>query len=196
MCLWLMLTGKSAYVYLDTWFFFSNRKTAYDMRISDWSSDFCSSDLVKARIESSRTMLAERARIYRSLQLPMLDPEAGKILREADRRRLLGSHLMVVGTNAMPAYHIEAGGAIRDVPEETLDFDLAWTAVPPADELSSVWMLLKAVDRTYTVNTERQFQARNAKAYAVEILAAPSTLDGMVQIGRAPYRESVCTNGE
>src|SRR3546814_5952158 len=124
-------------------------------------------------------MLAERARIYRSLQLPMLDPEAGKILREADRRRLLGSHLMVVGTNAMPAYHIEAGGAIRDVPEETLDFDLAWTAVPPADELSSVWMMLKAVDRTYTVNTERQFQARNAKAYEVEILAAPSTIDGM-----------------
>lgn len=134
---------------------------------------------VKARIEASRTMLAERARIYRSLHLPMLDPEAGKILREADRRRLLGSHLMVVGTNAMPAYHIEAGGMIRDVPEETLDFDLAWTAEPPADEISSIWMMLKAVDRTYTINTERQFQARNAKAYEVEILAAPSTVDGI-----------------
>src|SRR3546814_9403243 len=27
------------------WFFFFKRKTAYDMRISDWSSDVCSSDL-------------------------------------------------------------------------------------------------------------------------------------------------------
>src|SRR3546814_9872818 len=27
-------------------FFFFNQKTAYDMRISDWSSDVCSSDLV------------------------------------------------------------------------------------------------------------------------------------------------------
>src|SRR3546814_1681764 len=26
-------------------FFFSNQKTAYEMRISDWSSDVCSSDL-------------------------------------------------------------------------------------------------------------------------------------------------------
>src|SRR3546814_7910861 len=29
-------------------FFFFNQKTAYEMRISDWSSDVCSSDLVEA----------------------------------------------------------------------------------------------------------------------------------------------------
>src|SRR3546814_2409588 len=28
-----------------TYFFFFNQKTAYEMRISDWSSDVCSSDL-------------------------------------------------------------------------------------------------------------------------------------------------------
>src|SRR3546814_2091973 len=32
--------------YLDVWcFFFFKQKTAYEMRISDWSSDVCSSDL-------------------------------------------------------------------------------------------------------------------------------------------------------
>src|SRR3546814_4255131 len=30
-------------------FFFFKQKTAYEMRISDWSSDVCSSDLVQAR---------------------------------------------------------------------------------------------------------------------------------------------------
>src|SRR3546814_666608 len=30
------------------WFFFFKQKTAYEMRISDWSSDVCSSDLVAA----------------------------------------------------------------------------------------------------------------------------------------------------
>src|SRR3546814_6378012 len=30
-------------------FFFFKQKTAYDMRISDWSSDVCSSDLIKRR---------------------------------------------------------------------------------------------------------------------------------------------------
>src|SRR3546814_1849240 len=28
-----------------SWFFFLKQKTAYEMRISDWSSDVCSSDL-------------------------------------------------------------------------------------------------------------------------------------------------------
>src|SRR3546814_6643765 len=32
---------------LDGWyFFFFKQKTAYEMRISDWSSDVCSSDLI------------------------------------------------------------------------------------------------------------------------------------------------------
>src|SRR3546814_2301616 len=30
------------------WFFFFKQKTAYEMRISDWSSDVCSSDLATA----------------------------------------------------------------------------------------------------------------------------------------------------
>src|SRR3546814_9131603 len=30
---------------LFIWFFFFKQKTAYEMRISDWSSDVCSSDL-------------------------------------------------------------------------------------------------------------------------------------------------------
>src|SRR3546814_2634247 len=31
-------------------FFFFKQKTAYEMRISDWSSDVCSSDLLLARV--------------------------------------------------------------------------------------------------------------------------------------------------
>src|SRR3546814_8221936 len=31
---------------VSCWFFFFKQKTAYEMRISDWSSDVCSSDLV------------------------------------------------------------------------------------------------------------------------------------------------------
>src|SRR3546814_3382373 len=30
------------------WFFFFKQKRAYEMRISDWSSDVCSSDLIEA----------------------------------------------------------------------------------------------------------------------------------------------------
>src|SRR3546814_6366586 len=39
-------------------FFFFKQKTAYEMRISDWSSDVCSSDLVMGQVDNGR--LSER----------------------------------------------------------------------------------------------------------------------------------------
>src|SRR3546814_9641791 len=42
--------------YYDLIFFFYKRKTAYEMRISDWSSDVCSSDLFI--VEPARALAA------------------------------------------------------------------------------------------------------------------------------------------
>src|SRR3546814_7863751 len=39
---------------LFLYFFFFKQKTAYEMRISDWSSDVCSSDLLAAAIGIQR----------------------------------------------------------------------------------------------------------------------------------------------
>lgn len=133
---------------------------------------------LKARRVTSARSLQESCALYRALRLPLLASPAGEILREADRRQLLDSHLLVVGTNALPAYAMEASGYLNNVPSETEDFDLAWRA----EESSSgtelpFWTMLKAVDSTYTVNTERMFQARNAEAYEVELLVAPSKFD-------------------
>lgn len=127
----------------------------------------------KQRRDGARQGLAETGRIARALRLPLLSADAGPILREADKRSLLGSHLLVIGTNAMAAYALEAAGAFIDVPDETEDFDLAWASDLPEDG-TQVWDLLKAVDPTFTVNAERNFQARNARAYEVELLVAPS----------------------
>ncbi|MBS0273382.1 MAG: hypothetical protein JSR55_03060 [Proteobacteria bacterium] len=132
----------------------------------------------KERRDQYRATAQETGRLCRALRLPQLANPAGEILREADRRDLLGSHLLVIGTNAMSAYAAEAGGFIRDAPDETNDFDLAWSAEEPG-EGPTLWQMLKAVDPTFTVNTERNFQARNAKAYEVEILVAPSRADTM-----------------
>lgn len=129
---------------------------------------------LKQRRDQSRARLEEAGRLGRALRLPLLANAAGPILREADKRGLLGSHFLVVGTNAMAAYGVEAGGFIREAPDETDDFDLAWTATEMADGERILWDMLKAVDPTFTINLERSFQARNAKAYEVEILVAPS----------------------
>src|SRR3546814_2333858 len=43
-------------------FFFFKQKTAYEMRISDWSSDVCSSDLVVAAIDHALSSAAAHLR--------------------------------------------------------------------------------------------------------------------------------------
>jgi hypothetical protein len=47
-----------------------------------------------------------------------------------------------------------------------------------------LWDMLKAVDETFTVNLERTFQARNASAYEVEVLVAPSRIGSMTKTDR------------
>lgn len=139
---------------------------------------------LQARRESSRKQLDESCRLYRALRLPLLASAAGAILREADRRGLLGDRLIVVGTNAMPAYYVEAAAVIHDIPDETMDCDLAWTGTALEEGTQPIWDLLKSVDATFTINTERSFQARNAKAYEVEILAAPSRIGNIFRTDR------------
>src|SRR3546814_3004499 len=47
-------------------FFFFKQKTAYEMRISDWSSDVCSSDLAGAVVEA-----ADLAELAAATKLPL-----------------------------------------------------------------------------------------------------------------------------
>jgi hypothetical protein len=135
---------------------------------------------LKDRLTKSKETLKEQGSLYRALRLPMLPTEAGKILREADRLRFLGNQVMIVGTNALVAYALEANAFIRDAPDTTLDFDMALTAIEADATRPTLWKVLKEVDMTYSVNAERPFQARNAKAYEIEILSAPSRIGGQV----------------
>src|SRR3546814_7914887 len=47
-------------------FFFFKQKTAYEMRISDWSSDVCSSDLLLALIRRQEVVDQIATRLVRS----------------------------------------------------------------------------------------------------------------------------------
>ena len=96
---------------------------------------------------------------------------------------MLGSHLLVIGTSAIAAYMVEANGFVS-LPDETEDFDLAWIAERRNLSVRTVWDMLKAVDPTFTVNSERDFQARNAKAYEVELLVAPSRAGSLASTDR------------
>src|SRR3546814_2971149 len=64
-------------------FFFFKQKTAYEMRISDWSSDVCSSDLDHEHREV-RSELAHQGLVQAQGQEPPRDErDPGKRVREA-----------------------------------------------------------------------------------------------------------------
>src|SRR3546814_143905 len=54
-------------------FFFFKQKTAYEMRISDWSSDVCSSDLVKALAIARAEELGRKAEALQALRRTLLE---------------------------------------------------------------------------------------------------------------------------
>src|SRR3546814_1789341 len=60
-------------------FFFFKQKTAYEMRISDWSSDVCSSDLAGAQDDEFAVPGRQRAPLRQDIAAPA--EEGGQRLR-------------------------------------------------------------------------------------------------------------------
>src|SRR3546814_1587049 len=56
-CVCLSLSARGCCICF--FFFFFKQKTAYEMRISDWSSDVCSSDLINGTIPAPLIRLRE-----------------------------------------------------------------------------------------------------------------------------------------
>src|SRR3546814_4899500 len=103
-------------------FFFFKQKTAYEMRISDWSSDVCSSDLTMVQPQyirlsvfpththhgiKIRLLKARVAPVPRSvvMPLPLAPDRASFVVRPAsllDERRVLGTRDMVDACRKIP----------------------------------------------------------------------------------------------
>ena len=78
------------------------------------------------------------------------------------------------------------GGAFRDDEKAGNSAELKACAklLKEVMKHTFAWPFLKAVDPTFAVNTERGFQARNADAYEVELLIAPSRADALARRDR------------
>src|SRR3546814_1025770 len=61
--------------------FFFKQKTAYEMRISDWSSDVCSSDLTKGRTDPLFARGAEASHSTKGMKMTY-----GQTVRSEERR--------------------------------------------------------------------------------------------------------------
>src|SRR3546814_17346480 len=81
---------------MEIFVFFFKQKTAYEMRISDWSSDVCSSDLIHIdmRYSTSLCLHDNTVFLYRY------------IIRR--RRAELGNHAFLGGSETLITKHINA----------------------------------------------------------------------------------------
>src|SRR3546814_9580192 len=90
-------------------FFFFKQKTAYEMRISDWSSDVCSSDLnndvieldpgAPSRAESPRITRAQLVTVIRQ-RLDAMMGEIGRTLKDLHFVGPVGRQVVLVGGGA------------------------------------------------------------------------------------------------
>lgn len=134
------------------------------------------------RLHDLSLTISQHCSQYRALRLPIITSLPAKILRYLDERGHLGASLFVAGTNAFPAYEIEARERFAHGLDETEDFDLGWcrgaeisfgTTIP---ELKGSPLFEAAIraDKTFRLNPRKQYQAVNSHGYEVEMLTAPS----------------------
>ncbi|MBK7004841.1 MAG: hypothetical protein IPH37_06540 [Burkholderiales bacterium] len=106
-------------------------------------------------------------------------------MRKLDIEGLLGTDLMVVGTNAFVAYELACAARFPTGNEETEDFDMAWCRGTKASLVGhsaivtgrkSLFAVLKKPGLHLPDQPRKPYQAVNQTGYEVELLAAPARI--------------------
>lgn len=114
------------------------------------------------------------APVNRAMRIGRLPTLPAQILRLLDDRNLLGSHIVVAGTNALYAYEAAAGVLVTGDLLATGDADLLWDA-RRALELAAhgipkegLMGLLRLVDQTFEAHYG--YNATNSDGYVVDLI--------------------------
>ena len=156
------------------------RDATSEERLSQYQRD---KERITERIRALDAQVTERASLYRRLRMPSILDRQAEILRRLDIENLLGTDLMVVGTNAFIAYELACGARFPTGNEETEDFDMAWcrgsgassACTSVGEHRRTLMECLQRLDKSYSINPKKPYQAINKDGYEVELLAAPST---------------------
>jgi hypothetical protein len=139
---------------------------------------------LKQRTSALVTRLDRMAPVNRALGLGRMPMIAAKIVRMLADESLLGSQLLVVGTNALYAYEARAGVVLASDLLATGDADLLWDARQRMSLVSStvrrggIIGLLQKVDRSFQQRRSGDFRAVNRDGYYVDLIR-PEDRDAM-----------------
>jgi hypothetical protein len=168
---------------------------------------------LKARAAASGNRLKRMADVNKALRLGRLRKIVADIVRELDSRGLLGTHVIVVGTNALHAYEAAYGVLIGSDHVATTDADLLWDARKSLQLVSKnigadgLMGILRSVDPSFTA--DYGFNATNDDGYIVDLLTPEfanrvplledltgsgleaTAMPGMISLLEAPQLEEV-----
>jgi hypothetical protein len=130
----------------------------------------------KSRLTGLSARIDELAPVNVAMGLARVPNIAARILRECDERGLLGEQLVVVGTNAMFAYEVQAGVHVDSGLIASNDIDLLYDACRQISlAVSGIGTngligLLQKVDKSFKPTNQRSFRAANRNGYLVDLI--------------------------
>jgi hypothetical protein len=131
---------------------------------------------LKARLEQLSRRLDRMAPVNRALDLGRVPTIAARIMRRLEEEGLLGSHLLVIGTNALFAFEANAGVLFGAELLATGDADLLWDArqgielLAPTVRRDGIIGLIQKIDHSFQPRAAGDFRAINADGYYIDLV--------------------------
>ena len=131
---------------------------------------------LKGELEGLSARLNEMAPVNRALRLGRVPALSARIIRRVDEASLLGTHILIVGTNALYAYEAAAGVVLESGLLATGDADLLWDArrslriLLPDVRREGILGLLQRVDTSFKTRRRGDYRAFNREGFYVDLI--------------------------
>jgi len=151
---------------------------------------------VKSAVAETKAELERRARFCIAAGVNRVPNLTARIIRRLDDLKLLGDHLVILGSNAIFAYEMKAGVYLKSGLMQTDDLDTLLEENPPlqlAGRISKMGFLgiLKKVDKTFEISSERSFRAVNSRTFMVDLIKPPARKRSKIGSGRDLVASSI-----
>lgn len=146
------------------------------------------------RMKTLQNRMMEQARFCRAARILRVPKIVTSVLKQLDRHNLLGSNVVIIGTNALYAYEAAAAVFFERQVTATQDMDILWDIRP---KLSIVFNsetrqvnfldILKKADKSFEIVDRQRFRAANNDGYMVDLVkSTPSMIfkKERVQMGK------------
>ncbi|MBV8454005.1 MAG: nucleotidyltransferase domain-containing protein [Deltaproteobacteria bacterium] len=151
------------------------RSSLTEARLRDFNEK--KADL-KRQLASLQSEIARRAKFCVAAAVNRIPRIAADIVRLLDSNRLLGTHLIILGSHAIYAYEMAAGVQLKSGLLQTEDLDTLLSSredLEIAGEVRSTGLLglIQKVDKSFRLVRQRSFRAINSKGFMVDLIRAP-----------------------